>query len=94
MPWSFPGVVSNYPNFAVGSDNGVTTWGKPFRGKLVCAFGVVGGHNKQPTLEGAYYSYKLGAVACGSGEPGSTLCPTGNNLGGRIHGDVYLGRRF
>lgn len=171
VPWSYPGVVSNYPNFAVGRDNGVTIWGKPFSGKLVYALGVFEGHNKHatlsgasdklqfsgrlafnildpepapayytgswyggskdiltvavagshqadgvgtlpqkgslkiwsadvlfekklsfgvPTLEGAYYSYKLGAVDCGSGEPGSATCPAGNNIGGQVDGKAYL----
>ena len=29
LPWSYPGVASNYPNLAVGRDNGVMVWGKP-----------------------------------------------------------------
>ena len=171
VPWSYPGVVSNYPNLAVGRDNGLTIWGKPFGGKLVYAVGVFEGHNKHatlsgasdklqfsgrlafnildpepapayytgswyggskdiltvavagssqadgvgtlpqkgslkiwsadvlfekklsfgvPTLEGAYYKYKLGAVDCGSGEPGSVVCPTGNNFGGQVDGKSYL----
>lgn len=171
VPWSYPGVVSNYPNLAVGRDNGLTIWGKPFGGKLVYAVGVFEGHNKHatlsgasdklqfsgrlafnildpepapayytgswyggskdiltvavagssqadgvgtlpqkgslkiwsadvlfekklsfgvPTLEGAYYKYKLGAVDCGSGEPGSVACPAGNNFGGQVDGKSYL----
>jgi hypothetical protein len=55
-----------------------------------------------PTLEGAYYKYKLGAVDYNSGEPGSVnpstvppctplaACPTGNNLGGQVDGKAYL----
>jgi hypothetical protein len=43
------------------------------------------------TLEGAYYKYGLGAVDCGSGEPGSVACVgTGNNLGGLVAGKAYL----
>ncbi len=171
VPWSYPGVVSNYTNLAVGRDNGATIWGKPFGGKLVYAFGAFEGHNKHatlsgasdklqfsgrlafnildpepapayytgssyggskdiltvaiagstqadgagtlankgklsiwsadvlfekkfsfgtPTLEGAYYKYKVGAVDCGSGEPGATVCPVGNNIGGQVDGKAYL----
>src|ERR1043165_2565303 len=32
LPWSYPGTVSNYPNLAVGRDNGAMVWGKPFNG--------------------------------------------------------------
>jgi hypothetical protein len=49
-------------------------------------FGVV-----VPTLEGAYYKYKLGAVDCGTLEPGSVACgATGNNIGGQVDGKAYL----
>ncbi len=174
LPWSYPGVASNYPNLAVGRDNGVMVWGKPFGGKLVYSVGAFEGHNKNaalsggsdrlqysgrvalnlleaepapahytggwyggkdlftvglatsrqsdgvgsatrkgslniwnadllfekklsagvPTLEGAYYKYNLGAVDCGSGEPGAVGCPavlpTGDNLGGQVDGKSYL----
>ena len=175
LPWSYPGVASNYPNLAVGRDNGVMAWGKPFGGKLVYSLGLFEGHNKNaalsggsdklqysgrlalnildpepapahytggwygggkdiftvavagssqgdgagsatrkgnlsiwsadvlfekklgagvPTLEGAYYKYKLGAVDCGSGEPGAVGCPAalpaGDNLGGQVDGKAYL----
>jgi hypothetical protein len=53
VPWSYPGVVSNYTNLAVGRDNGATVWGKPFGGKLVYAVGAFKGHNKDATLSGA-----------------------------------------
>jgi hypothetical protein len=43
-----------------------------------------------PTLEGAYYRYDLGAVDCGSGEPGSVTCPGGDNVGGQVDGKAYL----
>jgi len=43
--WSYPGVASNYPNLAVGRDNGAMVWGKPFGGKLVYSAGVYNGHN-------------------------------------------------
>lgn len=172
LPWSYPGVASNYPNLAVGRDNGVMVWGKPFGGKLVYSGGLFKGHNKLaglsgesdkllfsgrlafnvldpepapahytggwygggkdiltvalagfsqkdgvgtaarkgnlkvwstdvlfekklgfgvPTLEGAYYKYKLGALDCGSGEPGAPACPAGgDNIGGQVDGKAYL----
>ena len=44
-----------------------------------------------PTFEAAYYKYDLGgAVDCGSGEPGSTACPAGDNIGGQVDGKSYL----
>ncbi len=178
LPWSYPGVASNYPNLAVGRDNGAMVWGKPFGGKLVYSAGAFEGHNKAaglsgasdkllyagrlafniwepepapahytggwyggskdiftvalagftqkdgvgtaaapgklkiwstdllfekkfsavvPTLEGAYYKYKLGTVDCGSGEPGSTPCAafmapgaSADNIGGQVDGKSYL----
>jgi len=48
--WSYPGVVSNYPNLAVGRDNGAMIWGKPMGGKLVYSLGVFNGHNRAATL--------------------------------------------
>jgi hypothetical protein len=172
LPWSYPGVASNYPNLAVGRDNGLMVWGKPFGGKLVYSAGVFEGHNKNaalsgasdkmlyagrlafniwdpepapahytggwygggkdiftialagnsqsdgvglvgapgnlkiwsadmllekkfasgvPTFEAAYYKYKLGAVDCGSGEPGAPACVAGvDNAGGQVDGKSYL----
>jgi hypothetical protein len=172
LPWSYPGVVSNYPNIAVGRDNGAMVWGRPFGGKVVYSVGLFNGHNNVgglsnqsdkllvagrlhvnlldvepppahylgstyygsndilsigiagntqakgvgtaedpgrlriwnvdllfekklpggfvPTLEGAYYRYKMGAVDCGSGEPGSVACPGGDNVGGQVDGKAYL----
>lgn len=171
LPWSYPGVASNYPNLAVGRDNGVTVWGKPLEGKLVYSVGLFEGHNKNaalggasdklafsgriqyniwdaepapayytggwyggskdimsvavatynqqdgvgtaarpgnlsiwsadflfekkysfgtPTIEGAYYEYNLGALDCGSGEPGAAVCPAGDNIGGQVDGKSYL----
>ena len=52
LPWSYPGVASNYPNLAVGRDNGVMAWGKPFGGKLVYSLGLFEGHNKNAALSG------------------------------------------
>ena len=48
--WSYPGVVSNYPNIGVGRDDGAMVWGKPFGGKLVYSFGIFDGHNKAASL--------------------------------------------
>lgn len=48
--WSYPGVVSNYPNLAVGRDNGAMIWGKPFGGKLVYSVGTFNGHNNAAGL--------------------------------------------
>jgi hypothetical protein len=171
VPWSFPGVVSNYPSIFAGRDNGVTVWGKPMGGKLVYSLGAFEGHNKVlglsgqsdkllyagrlaynfwdaepapayytggwyggskdiltlglaansqkdgvgtaaasgklsawnadllvekkfaagvPTFEAGYYKYKLGAVDCGSGEPGSPACLPGENVGGEVEGKAYL----
>ena len=45
------------------------------------------------TLEVAYYNYDLGsALDCGSGEPGSPVCPAAGpnaNVGGQVAGDAY-----
>ncbi len=43
--WDYP-LVSQYPNFAIGRDNGVTVWGKPLEGKLTYAIGAFEGHNR------------------------------------------------
>jgi hypothetical protein len=51
--WAYPGTVSNYPNLAVGRDNGVLVWGKPAGGKLVYSVGAFEGHNKDAALSGA-----------------------------------------
>jgi hypothetical protein len=173
LPWSFPGVASNYPNLAIGRDNGAQVWGKAFTGKLEYSLGAFEGHNKMGTLSGAsdkllyagrmqfnfldpepapaiyksggyggskdilsvgvaanhqtdgagtaaakgkltiwsadllaekkfafgvptlelgYYKYKLGALDCGSGEPGAPACPApiGDNVGGQVDGKAYL----
>ncbi len=171
--WSFP-LVSDYPNYAIGRDNGLMAWGKPLGGKLVYSVGAFTGHNvyaggsnaaanllyagrlainfldPEPapayytastyygakniltlglvyqyqkdgvgdstmtagdynswnadllyeqkladagvvTVEGAYYHYELGAVDCGTAEPGSVPCTTvGNNIGGLVAGKAYL----
>ena len=45
-----------------------------------------------PTFEAAYYKYDTGGVAdCGTGEPGSVPCPSGENVGGQVQGDAYYG---
>lgn len=173
--WDYPGVVSNYPNLAVGRDNGVTVWGKVLDKQLTYAVGSFKGHNNLaaasntadnllytgrlaysfwgpepapayytgstyygvadiltvglvgmyqkdgvgvPTakgnfrawnidalmekklggigvldLEGAYYKYDLGALDCGTGEPGSPACPAASptdNVGGQVKGTAYM----
>ncbi len=171
--WEFPGVVSAYPNLAIGRDNGMLAWGKPLGGTIVYSVGTFTGHNAvaggsnaaanplyagrlainfldpEPapayytastyygskdiltaavvmqhqnagvgsspaaqgnynswstdllfekkisgdgvvTVEGAYYKYGLGAVDCGSGEPGSGICAAGTNVGGLVAGKAYL----
>ena len=50
LPWSYPGVVSNYPNIAVGRDDGGLVWGKLFGGKLVYSVGAFDGHNSATGL--------------------------------------------
>lgn len=50
VPWSFPGVVSNYPMIAFGRDDGATFWGKPMGGKVVYAIGAYNGHNRAAGL--------------------------------------------
>lgn len=42
--WQFP-FVSDYPNLAIGRDNGLMAWGKPMGGKLVYSVGTFVGHN-------------------------------------------------
>ena len=172
--WQFP-IVSQYPNVAIGRDNGVVIWGKPFAQKIVYSVGAFGGHNvgngdsdasdsllyagrlainfldPEPapayytgstyygskniltlgivfqyqqdgvgnspatagtyssgnldllfekmldgggvaTIEGAAYDYHLGAVDCGTTEPGSQPCTTtGADIGGLVDGKAYLG---
>lgn len=51
--WSYPGVASNYPNYAVGRDNGAMIWGKPMGGRVVYSLGAFNGHNRQATLSNA-----------------------------------------
>ena len=46
MAWSYPTVVSNYPQLAVGRDNGALIWGKPLDGKVVYSVGAFNGHNR------------------------------------------------
>ena len=43
--WQFPSVVSNYPNIAIGRDEGLLAWGKPMGGKFVYSVGGFDGHN-------------------------------------------------
>lgn len=43
--WDYPGAVSQYPNLAVGRDNGVQVWGKLMDDKLTYVLGAFKGHN-------------------------------------------------
>jgi len=43
-PWSYPLLVSRYPNVQNGRDDGVAAWGKLFNGKLVWAGGIFEGN--------------------------------------------------
>ncbi|MHB1677406.1 MAG: hypothetical protein ACYCSS_07695 [Sulfuriferula sp.] len=42
--WQFP-FVSQYPNVAIGRDDGLLAWGKPLGGKIVYTVGAFDGHN-------------------------------------------------
>jgi hypothetical protein len=53
LPWSYPGVASNYPAIFAGRDDGVMVWGKPFGGKVSYSIGAFEGHNKNAALSGA-----------------------------------------
>src|SRR5258705_7565963 len=44
--WSYPRVVSHYPNLGVGRDNGMLGWGKPAGGKLVYSVSAFNEHNR------------------------------------------------
>lgn len=46
LGWSYPGVVSRYPQKVSGRNDGVTIWGKLFEKRLTYAFGVYDGHNQ------------------------------------------------
>lgn len=43
--WDYPGTVSQYPNLAIGRDNGVQVWGKLMDNKLTYVAGAFKGHN-------------------------------------------------
>ena len=42
--WQFP-FVSQYPNIAIGRDDGLLAWGKPMGGRIVYTVGAFDGHN-------------------------------------------------
>ncbi|HEY3698608.1 MAG TPA: porin, partial [Spongiibacteraceae bacterium] len=44
LAWSYPGLVSQYPSYAVGRDNGVLAWGNIDK-KVVYSVGAFEGHN-------------------------------------------------
>lgn len=50
LGWSYPGIVSQYPQKVAGRDDGVTVWGKVLDKKLVYSIGAFDGHNR---IEGA-----------------------------------------
>lgn len=49
MAWNYPVVVSQYPSYAVGRDDGLMAWGKVADNKLLYSIGAFEGHNNQPT---------------------------------------------
>jgi hypothetical protein len=46
LAWAYPGVVSAYPNLAVGRDDGVLAWGKVMDKKVVYSVGAFEGRNR------------------------------------------------
>lgn len=44
LAWSYPGLVSQYPSYAVGRDNGLLAWGNVDK-KVVYSVGAFQGHN-------------------------------------------------
>jgi len=50
LAWNYPGLVSGYPNYAVGRDKGLLAWGKVFDKKLVYSIGGFEGHNNSAGL--------------------------------------------
>ncbi|MFT3931798.1 MAG: porin [Spongiibacteraceae bacterium] len=45
MAWDYPGVVSQYPQYAVGRDDGLMAWGKVANDMLLYSIGAFEGHN-------------------------------------------------
>lgn len=45
MAWDYPGVVSQYPSYAVGRDDGLMVWGKVASDMLLYSVGAFEGHN-------------------------------------------------
>ncbi len=45
MAWDYPGVVSQYPQYAVGRDDGLMVWGKVASDMLLYSVGAFEGHN-------------------------------------------------
>lgn len=50
LAWNYPGLVSQYPSYAVGRDNGLLAWGKVMAKKLVYSVGAFEGHNNEVGL--------------------------------------------
>jgi hypothetical protein len=46
LAWSYPGLVSRYPGYAVGRDNGAMAWGNLDK-KVIYSVGAFEGHNNQ-----------------------------------------------
>lgn len=45
MAWDYPGIVSQYPSYAVGRDDGLMVFGKVASDMLLYSFGAFEGHN-------------------------------------------------
>ena len=86
------GMVWQYQQNGVG--NSPSTAGDYSSGNLDLLFEKKLAGSDVLTIEGAYYHYGLGAVDCGSGEPGSQPCAytsSGNSdFGGLVDGHAYL----
>jgi hypothetical protein len=46
LAWSYPGIVSRYPQKVAGRNDGGTIWGKLFEKRLTYVFGIYDGHNQ------------------------------------------------
>ncbi|HEY8260584.1 MAG TPA: hypothetical protein VIG55_05185 [Methylosinus sp.] len=46
LAWSYPGIVSRYPQKVSGRNDGGTIWGKLFEKRLTYVFGIYDGHNQ------------------------------------------------
>jgi len=82
----FPGVVSNYPNLAVGRDNACCSGAKPAGGKVVYSVGAFNGHNRAVGLSNLsdkmLYAGRL-AVALWDPEPAPAYYEGGTYYGSK-----------